>query len=105
MSTERSVSREGNKVYLVEENDGWSYAKRGPETRRTEIVRADEKGLHMLGGGTVSSSDGSLHRRAMEYFADIANESRGKQTSPPTDPKRNESPRHSRLGLFLSWIL
>jgi hypothetical protein len=74
MSTERSVSRDGDKVYLDEENDGWTYMNRGPETRRTEIVSADEKGLKLVGGSIVSSSDGHLQKEAMRYFAEIAKE-------------------------------
>jgi hypothetical protein len=66
-----------NKVYLDEENDGWTYLNRGPEARRTEIVSADEKGLQLVGGTAVSSSDGSLQKLAMRYFAEIANESKG----------------------------
>jgi hypothetical protein len=77
MSTEKSVSRDGDKVYLDEENDGWTYMNRGPEPRRTEIVSADEKGLQLVGGSVVSSSDGSLQEQAMRYFAEIANESKG----------------------------
>jgi hypothetical protein len=77
MSTERSVSRDGYKVYLDEENDGWTYMNRGPEPRRIEIVSADEQWIHLAGGGTVASSDGSLQREAMRYFAEIAGESKG----------------------------
>jgi hypothetical protein len=78
MSKERSVSRDGDKVYLDEENDGWTYMNRGPETRRTEIVSADEKGLQLVDGSGVSSSDGHLQNEAMRYFAEIANKSKGK---------------------------
>jgi hypothetical protein len=78
MSTERSVSRDGDKVYLDVENDGWTYMNRGPEARRTEIISADEKGLRLVDGSVVSSSDGHLQKEAMRYFAEIANESKGR---------------------------
>ena len=78
MSTEKSVSRDGNKVYLDEENDGWTYMNRGPEPRRTEIISADKDGIHLAGGSTVSSSNGFLQEQAMKYFAEIAKESEGK---------------------------
>ena len=77
MSTERSVSRDGDKVYLDEENDGWTYANRGPEPRRTEILSADEKGLQLVDGSKVSSSSGHLEKAAMRYFSEIANEPTG----------------------------
>jgi hypothetical protein len=77
MSTERSVSRDGDKVYLDEENDGLSYMNRGLEARRTEILSADEKGLRLIGGAVVGSSSGHLEKEAMRFFTEIANESTG----------------------------
>jgi hypothetical protein len=75
MSTERSVSRDGDKVYLDEDNDGWTFMNRGPEPRRTEILSADEKGLKLADGRLFGTSSGHLEEQAMQYFAAIANES------------------------------
>lgn len=74
MSIERSVSRDGDKVFLDEENDGNTYLNRGAEPRRTEIVSADEKGLRLVDGSIVGSSSGHLERSAMKYFAEIGSE-------------------------------
>jgi hypothetical protein len=74
VSVERSVSRDGDKVYLETENDGWSYMNRGPEPSRTEILSADEHGLALVDGSKVGSSSGHLEREAMRYFAEIASE-------------------------------
>ena len=76
MSKERSVSRDGDKVYLDEENDGWTFMNRGAERRRTEIVSADEKGLRLVDGSIVSSSTGNLQETAMRHFTEIAIESK-----------------------------
>jgi hypothetical protein len=75
MGTERSVSRDGDKVYLIDEHDGATFLKRGAETRRTEIVSADETGLNLVDGARVSSSNGQLQKQAMQYLAEIAAES------------------------------
>lgn len=75
MSKERWVTREGSRVFLSEENDGYTFMNRGAEPRSTEIVSADENGIKLVDGSSVSSSSGGLQNEAMKYFAQIAAES------------------------------
>ena len=72
MSRERWITREGNKVYLESENDGWSYMNRGAEPDREEIISADQNGVVTTDGTRYSSSTRALQTEAMKHFADIA---------------------------------
>jgi hypothetical protein len=46
MSTERSVSRDGDKVYLDEENDGWTYMNRGPKRVEQRLSARTRRGFN-----------------------------------------------------------
>ena len=81
MSTERSVLRDGDKVFLDEENDGYTFMNRGAEPRQTEILSADQNGLRLVDGALVKSSTGHLERAAMACFSEIAIRPRTTYTS------------------------
>jgi len=76
MSVERSVSRVGNKVFLDTENDGHTFLNRGAEPSSEEIVKVDERGIHLVGGARFTSSSGHLEEQARAYFEQIASESK-----------------------------
>ena len=81
MGKERWVSRDGDRVYLETENDGYTFINRGPERQTTEIISADESGIKLASGAGVSSSNGALQKEAMKYFREIAAEANGRRES------------------------
>jgi hypothetical protein len=74
MGKDRWLKRDGNKVYLVTENEGWAYMNRGAEERQNRVLSVEGNSLNLEGGGSISDSSGGFAREATGYFDAIAKE-------------------------------
>jgi hypothetical protein len=103
MSTERSVSRDGDKVYLDEENDGWTYMNRSPEAGRAEIVSADEKGLQLVDGVglPIRLKFGPVRLKFWPYKPEVVQTRNGRGGSSPL----HNSPLFPILAFAIAFLL
>ena len=75
MGMDRWVFRRNDKVLLHEENDGYTYMRRGPEASETELARIDGKFFMLTNGKPGNNISGTtLDRDANMYFDAIERE-------------------------------